>query len=131
MDLATHEFGGGVDAMIRAGILAVLLEARAQRLAPADSSVDVPDVPATTTRAGALAQVGVTFGAWEPAVRGSWFDDATALEDNGNTAEVTAGVTWHTWTDVLRIGGGYVARLELAGEPLDNDTARLWLQLAL
>jgi len=131
MDLATHDFGGGIDAMIRTGMLAVLLEARTERLAPSDTSVDVPDVPATTTRVGALAQVGATFGQWEPAVRGSWFDDATALEDNGDTAEVTAGVTLHSRTDVLRLGAGYVARLELAGAPLANDTARLWLQLAL
>jgi hypothetical protein len=131
MDLATHELGGGIDALLRTGGLAVLLEGRAERLAPADTSVAVPDVPATTTRLGALAQVSATFGGWEPALRGSWFDDAIALEDNGDTAELTAGVTWHSPTDALRAGGGYVARLELAGAPLDNDTARLWLQLAL
>ena len=131
MDLATHDFGGGIDAMFRTGVLAVLLEARSERLVPADTSVDVPEVPATTTRVGALAQVGLTFGAWEPAVRGSWFDDAIALEDNGDTAEVTAGLTVHSKTDALRVGGGYIARIELAGTPLANDTARLWLQLAL
>jgi hypothetical protein len=131
MDLATNELGAGGDAILRAGGLAVLLEARMEHLAPADTSVAVPDVPATTTRAGALLQVGYTLGRWEPAVRGSWFDDATALEDNGDTAELTGGITWHSSTDVVRAGASYVARLELAGAALDNDTARLWLQLAL
>ncbi len=106
LDLATNELGAGVDAILRTGGLAVLVEGRMERLAPADTSVDVPAVPATTTRAGALAQVGCTLGDWEPALRGSWFDDATALEDNGDTAELTAGFTWHSRTDALRVGAG-------------------------
>jgi hypothetical protein len=131
LDLATNQLGAGADALLRAGAFAFLLEGRVERLAPADTSVEVPEVPATTTRVGALAQIGGTFGHWEPAIRGSWFDDATALDDNGDTGEIAGGVTWHSTTDVLRVGGAYVARLELAGAPLSNDTARLWLQLAL
>ena len=131
MDLATNELGGGIDAMFRTGAVAVMLEGRGERLEPADTSVDVPEVPSTTTRVGGLVLVAVTFGRWEPAVRASWFDDAVALRDNGDTAELTGGVTWHSETDKIRLGAGYIARLELAGTPLANDTARLWLQLAL
>src|SRR5678815_5436138 len=101
MDLATNELGAGIDTMIRIGAVAVLLEGRGERLEPADTSVDVPEVPSTTTRVGALALVAATFGRWEPAVRGSWFDDATALEDNGDTAEITGGATYHSATDKL------------------------------
>jgi hypothetical protein len=130
-DLATNELGGGADVLLRAGPLAALVEGRLERLAPADTSVAVPAVPATTTRVGALVQVGCTFEHWEPALRASWFDDATALDDNGDTAELIAGVTWHSREDAVRVGAAYVARRELQGAPLDNDTARLWLQLAL
>jgi hypothetical protein len=131
MDVATNELGGGIDAMLRLGGVAVMLEGRGERLEPSDTSVDVPEVPSTTTRVGALAMVAATFGQWEPAIRASWFDDSVALEDNGDTGEITGGVTLHSRADQVRVGAGYVARLELAGTPLKNDTARLWLQLAL
>ena len=131
MDVATDELGGGIDAMFRTGAVAVMLEGRGERIEPADTSVDVPEVPSKTTRVGALALVAATFGPWEPAIRASLFDDSTELRDNGDTAEVTGGVTLHSRFDNLRVGACYVARLELAGTPLANDTARLWLQLAL
>jgi hypothetical protein len=131
MGLATDEVGLGIDWLFRTGVFAAMGEVRAERIAPADTTVAVPDVPATTTRRGMLAQVGVTLGRWEPALRLSSFDDAWELEDNGDTRELAGGLTWHSRTDALRVGAAYVARLELAGAPLDNDTARLWLQLAL
>jgi hypothetical protein len=131
LDLATNEMAGGADAMLRAGGLAVLVEARMSQLSPADTTIAVPDVVATTTRTGALLQVGYTLGAWEPAVRGAWFDDAKALEDNGDVAEVSGGLGWHGEDDHVKAGLVYVTRLELQGAALDNDTARLWLQLAL
>jgi hypothetical protein len=42
---------------------------------------------------------------------------------------VTAGATAHLLEDHLRLGGGYVLRMERGGESLPNDTVRLWGQV--
>ena len=53
------------------------------------------------------------------------------MDDNGDVANLIAGVTWHGLEDTVRFGGGYVLRIERAGETMRNDSARLWMQFAL
>lgn len=130
-DLATSTLGVGGDLILRVAGLAVLAEGRMTRATPTHTDVAEPDVLDATTRIGAMAQVGYTVGDFEPAVRFSLFDDDTAYDDNGDVADLTAGVTWHTLEDAVRVGAGYVLRLERAGASSPNDTARLWVTLAL
>ena len=130
-DLATTTSGYGADLIARVSGLAVLVEGRVSTTAPTATDLDLPGVLAETPRRGALAQVGYTVGNYEPIVRVSTFDDHRDLEDSGDILEGMGGVTWHSEADVVRAGGGYVYRRESGGAPLDNDSARLWLQLKL
>ena len=40
-------------------------------------------------------------------------------------------MVWHGKNDSIRAGALYVTRLELQGQPVQNDSARLWMQLKL
>lgn len=125
-DIATDTLGAGVDMMLRVAGLAVTAEARLADITPDDATVDQPDVLSDTRQIGVLAQVGYTVGRFEPAVRFSYFDDATAREDNGDVGDVVAGVTWGNKSASNRIGGGFIHRIEFQGEPINNDSLRLW-----
>ena len=131
LDLATNELGAGVDAILRTGGLAVLVEGRMESLAPADTSVDVPvsrrgrREPGRSPRSAARSATGSRLFV-DP-----WFDDATALEDNGDTASSRGVHVARSYGCAAASALGTWRRLELAGAALDNDTARLWLQLAL
>ena len=127
-DVAISEFGYGADLLVRAGSLAVLLEALSLALEPTNSDLKNPEVLSKTQRLGGTAQVGYTVGAWDPAIRAEWFDDATLSTDNGDLIHIVAGVTGHFVEDTVRAGGGLVHRQELGGKSLANDTARIWLQ---
>ena len=91
--------------------------------------VDSPAVLSQTNQLGYLAQVGYSMGSFEPAIRYSFFDDNTDLDNAGQGQEITAGLTWHNKTDSIRIGGSYVMRLEAESYVIANDTARLWMML--
>ncbi|MBX2796896.1 MAG: OprO/OprP family phosphate-selective porin [Myxococcales bacterium] len=130
-DRATTTAAVGGDAILRVAGLAVLGEVRLARITPTNTDVDVPGVLAETPRFGAMAQAGYTFGRFEPAVRFSVFDDHTGIDDNGDVAEGALGMTWHSGEDHIRVGAGYVLRLETQGRSIANDTARLWLQLRI
>lgn len=130
-DIATQTVGAGADAILRVSGLSLLVEGRLAQIKPTDSDIAEPDVVADTTRVGGYAQVGYAAGDWEPALRFSMFDDDRDATDNGDVMDLTAGVTWHGLDDALRLGGGYVLRLERGGETSPNDTARLWAQVAL
>jgi len=97
---------------------------------PVDSPVELPGTLASTPRVGLVAQAGYTVGPWEPAVRLSTFDDNTNTDDNGDVADLHAGITWHGAKDAVRAGAGYVMRLEMGGTATSNDSARAWFQLA-
>ena len=129
--ISTDTTGFGGDVLARVGGLALLVEAHMVNLVPTNSDVDLPGVMAATSRLGGVAQLGYTVGNFEPVARFSMFDDHTELEDNGDVGEAMAGLTWHGMEDTIRVGGGWITRLELAGAPASNDTARLWLQLKL
>lgn len=126
---ATRTVGYGADLMVRVQGLAVLAEARQARYTPTDTTLDVPGVLAPTTRRGAFIQAGYSVGGLEPAVRYGVFDDDASASDSGDVAEAVGGITWHGYEDGLRIGGGYVARIERGGRSYPNDTARLWMQV--
>lgn len=130
MDVATHTWAVGADALLRAGDLAVLVDGKYARVTPGDASVDVPGVWEPTTRLGLTGQVSWTFGSFEPAARASVYQDDTV----GTYTHVLLGGVWHATVagrpDVVRLGAGYQLRLE-SGAAIPNDTARLWLQFAL
>lgn len=128
---STTTVGYGGDVMLRVSGLAVLIEGHFSQITPTNSDLDVPGVLSETRRMGALAQVGWTAGHWEPAVRVSVFDDDRDSSDNGDVGDVLGGVTWHWKDDHVRVGGGYVLRMERGGASLANDTARLWVSLTL
>lgn len=124
---STASFGG--DLMLRMAGFHLLAEGRMAQLKPTHSDVEQPGVFSKVTRIGGLAQVGYAVGPVEPAVRFSLFDDDTDSDDAGDSMELTAGVTGHLVDDMVRVGGGYVLRMETGGAAISNDTARLWLSL--
>jgi len=130
-DVATDTTGFGADMILRVGGLAVTAEGRMATIAPDDTTIAQPDVLAGTRRLGALAQVGYSVAAYEPAVRFSLWDDDADNEDNGDVADVLAGVTRNGRNHNWRVGGGYVHRMELGGTPIQNDTVRLWMLVRL
>lgn len=130
-DVATRTVNLGGDVMVRVSGLAILAEGRYASVTPTDTTVAAPDVWDPTKRLGLTAQVGYTVGAYEPTVRFSTFDDDMDTDDNGDVAIMNAGLTWHGLDDAVRVGGGYVLRLEQGGQSMRNDTARLWMQFAL
>jgi hypothetical protein len=130
-DVATDTLGFGADMILRIGGLAITAEGRMADIKPGDTTVDMPGVLAETRRLGALAQVGYTVAGYEPAVRFSLFDDDADVEDNGDVADIVAGITRSGRDAAWRIGGGYVHRMELGGAAIQNDTVRLWMLLRL
>lgn len=129
-DIATQTLGAGGDLLMRVAGFHLLAEGRFARSSARNSGVAEPGVLAPVTRLGALGQLGYGIGPIEPALRFSWFDDDTESQDNGDLAELTAGLTAHLMEDRLRLGAGYVLRLELAGATVPNDTARLWTSMS-
>lgn len=128
-EAAVDELVVGGDLIFRMKGLTVIGEGHWARLTPTDTTVVDPAVLAQTTRIGAYAQVGYTVAErWEPVVRWETFDEDTALSDNGDLMHTYAGVTGHFLEDKLRVGGGYVLRMETGGANISNDTARLWIQ---
>lgn len=128
-EFATRTMGYGGDLIVRVAALSLLVEGHAASITPTGSDIELPDVSVDTMRWGGYAQVGYSIGRWEPVARFEMFDDDTKVSDNGDLAAGTFGVTAHLMEDHLRLGGGYVLRLERGGAGLPNDTARLWGQV--
>ena len=128
-DIATSTLSAGGDLMLRVAGFHLMAEGRFARLSPRNSDISEPGVFVDVNRWGGLAQVGYGIGPVEPAVRFSLFDDDTSADDNGDVAELTAGLTGHMLHDHVRVGGGYVLRLEQGGATLSNDSVRLWTSL--
>ena len=119
----------GGDVMLRVSGLSLMLEADLSKLTPVSTDTYEPVVQQDTMRWGGFAQVGYTVNMLEPMVRVEAFDDDTQSDDNGDIAIATMGLTGHMLEDHLRLGGGYVLRLERQGQSLPNDTVRLWSQV--
>jgi len=126
---ATNTLAYGGDVLLRWSGLALLAEVHLATIEPGATNIDVPEVSASTTRFGAVAQAGWSFGQWEPAVRVELFDDDQSLEDNGDIMKITAGITGHFAEDTVRAGFSYDHREETGGQSLANDTARLFFQM--
>jgi hypothetical protein len=130
-ETAISSTGYGADLIVRLEGLTVLAEARQVVSEPKEDLVMVPGVFAETTRQGVMTQVGYSIGSFEPALRYSILDDDMDVEDVGDVAEGMAGVTWHGDDGRFRAGTGYAYRMERGGQPVTNDTVRMWLQLKL
>ncbi len=126
--IATDELILGGDLIVRAQGLALLAEVRSGSLTPTDTTLDVPSVLTETEQFGYFAQLGYTVSAFELAARYSTFDDNTALDNAGDAGAIRAGVTWHSPTDSVRVGGGYQKRMETGSDEIANDSAVLWMQ---
>ena len=126
---ATDTLAYGADLLFRIKGLALLAEVHMASLSAGDSTVDVPDVFADTSRLGAVVQAGWTVGLFEPAIRAEIYDDDRGAEDNGDVLKAVAGVTAHFSEDRVRAGMAYVHRQELGGQSVANDTARLFFQM--
>lgn len=133
--LSTEELAFGGDLMLRVEGLAVMAEVVSSTIQPADSTIVPPGVLEDTPRLGTVFQAGYSVWRLEPVARYSSFDDHRELNDNGDIAIIEGGLTWHGPKDAVRAGAMWVSRLETkAGEgatQVDNDTARLWLQLRI
>jgi hypothetical protein len=127
-DIATDTLAVGADTMLRAGRLSLLLDGAWQRVTPTATDVDVPGTWSETTRTAGTAQLGVAWKAWEPALRWTMVDDSAL----GVHQQLMAGAVWHgsvqeDGRDSVRLGGGYVRRLE--SPERSNDSVRLWAQM--
>ncbi|MCB9758830.1 MAG: hypothetical protein H6739_03240 [Alphaproteobacteria bacterium] len=127
---ATRTLSYGGDLIFRVSGLTVLAEAHMDQLTPTLSEVYEPAVLVQTRRWGAFGQVGYAVGPVEPVARFELFDDDTDTQDNGDVMIGVFGVTTHWLEDHLRLGGGYVLRLETFGASIPNDTVRLWGQVS-
>ena len=130
-EIATDTTGFGADLMLRASGLSVMAEGRMALIGPDNTDVEQPGVLSETRRMGGLAQVSYTVNRFEPAVRFSLYDDDMDTEDNGDVADVMTGVTWNSKGANMRLGGGYVYRIELGGVSVSNDTVRLWWMMRI
>jgi hypothetical protein len=129
-DLGTEETGYGADAIFRIEGLALMAEWHMATLSPQNADIVMPSLMAEAPRMGAVYQAGYSVWMVEPHIRYTTFDDNRNFDDNGDVAEVQGGITWHGGDDMVRAGLAYVHRTEPAGVATDNDTARMWLQLA-
>ncbi|MBM74493.1 MAG: hypothetical protein CMK59_03760 [Proteobacteria bacterium] len=129
-DLSVTTTAYGADFIFRYSGLALLGEYRVEQLEPANSDIVDPGVLSQTKRDGYLAQVGYSYKGYEFATRYDYFDDNKDIDNAGDVAQLLVGVTYHTREDRVRIGGGYQMRLERdATSVIENDTARLWIQI--
>jgi hypothetical protein len=129
--VATDIHAGGIDVLGRIKGLTIQGEFALNLLQPDEApTVLAPDVPENTLRMGAMAQISyyrdVGLGAIEPAVRFSWLDTATHLEDNGDVGNLQAGMSWREPIPFVDLGAAYVHRMELGGRDALNDTVRVW-----
>jgi len=98
-----------------------------------DNTVLPPTVPEKTIRRGVSGQIAwygllpKNLGGIEPAVRFSWYDDATHLQDNGDVGILHAGVSWREPIPFIDVGVGYIHRMEFEGRQINNDSLRVWI----
>ncbi len=129
MDVATNTVAAELDAVVRAGPLSVLAEGSYATVTPTATDVAAAGVWDPTTRLGVTGEVNVGVGRFQPAARVSWFSDSAL----GSWTQLLGGVVAHVGpagnNDLVRVGAGYVLRLE--SDPVPNDTVRLWGQFWL
>ncbi len=125
-DVATTTMGATGDVVLRAGPVTAFGEGTFANIKPGATDVASPEVTDPTTQVGVTGELNVALGRFQPAARVSWLSDSAL----GSWTDVLGGVIVHVGTpdmaDVVRIGAGYVLRLE--SDPVQNDTVRLWVQ---
>jgi len=130
--LAQHRVN--VDLLARYKGLTLFAEGGMAFLSPDDDpTVLPPGVPETTRRMGGLVQLSyykeLPVGAIEPAVRFSYFDDATHLKDNGDVGILHGGMNWREPVPFVDVGAAYIHRMELQGRQTANDSFRIFFGL--
>lgn len=123
-----------VDLLARYKGLTLFAEGGMAFLSPDDDpTVLPPGVPETTRRMGGLVQLSyykeLPVGAIEPAVRFSYFDDATYLKDNGDVGILHGGMNWREPVPFVDVGAVYIHRMELQGRQTANDSFRIFFGL--
>ena len=130
--VSTNTLGLNADALARMGPVTAMVGITRNAITPNDDLVAPPGVLEDTVTLGFTGQVslfvpmntgGLDFGA-----RYSSFDDAVALDDNGDVSIVHTGVSWRDIAPGVDLGAGYILRLERQGRSIPNDTVRLWTQ---
>jgi hypothetical protein len=135
-EVATSTKAANIDFLARVGALALLGEATYSVIAPADSTVTTPAVPAETKRLGMMLQasayipMGEELGL-EPAFRIATYDDANHIKDNGDVSIMHGGLSVRDIVSGLDLGGAFIHRIEREGRSVKNDTLRLWVQTHL
>lgn len=128
-DVATRTIAASGDVVVRGGPVSALVEGAWATVSPTATDVASPDVWDPTTRVGVTGEVNVGIGRFQPAARVSWYSDSAL----GDWTQVLGGVVAHVgpkgMPDLVRVGAGYVLRLE--SDPIPNDTVRLWGQFWL
>ncbi len=132
--LTTQEQRVNVDLLGRIKGITLLIEGGMGFVSPdEDPTVLPPDVPETTRRLGGMAQLSyykeTKIGAIEPAVRFSYFDDATHLKDNGDVGILHAGLNWREPLPFVDVGAAYIHREEFQGRSTQNDSVRVFFGL--
>ena len=146
-DSATRTTSLEADLLARYGLVTLLGEVISSGITPTATDVADPAVAATTQRLGWLGQASLwipvgTTGTFEEngpglnvdpprglevSVRYATFDDAVALQNNGDVAILHAGTTLRNLLPRVDVGLGYIHRAEATATP--NDTIRLWTQI--
>lgn len=129
LDVATTTMGASASAVLRAGVFTAFGEGTFAQITPTATDVAAPGVTDPTTRMGVTGEANVSIGRWQPAARVSTYSDSAL----GSWTQVLAGLVVHAGMkgdpDLVRVGVGYVLRLE--SDPVQNDTIRLWAQARL
>ncbi len=129
MDIASSTLAADANVVLRAGPVSVLGEGSWATVTPTATDVASPEVSDATTRLGVTGEANVAVGRFQPAARVSYYSDSAI----GSWTQVLAGVVVHAGVagtqDIVRVGAGYVLRLE--SDPIPNDTVRLWVQARL
>lgn len=130
MDVATDTVAVGGDALLRHRGLALLLDGSWAKITPTHSEIAVPGVLSPTSRMAITTQISYSVKAWELSAR------FTGLEDDslGRYGQVLGGLVYHALPDQrdlarLRVGGGYIHRIEPEGLP--NNSVRVWTQVRI
>lgn len=130
LDVSTNTLAAGGDVLMRYRGVALLVDGAWSKISPVNSDIAVPGVLADTTRMALTTQLSYSIKDWELAARFTGMDDSSL----GKYGQILGGVVFHALHDKrdldrLRVGAGYVHRLEPEG--LKNNSVRLWTQVRI
>ncbi len=131
-DVATSTQAFEADLLARYSVVTLMGELIRSRIRPTQTDVAAPSVAGATDRMGWLGQLSV----WVPidgpqgieiAGRYATFDDAAALDNNGDVAILHAGATARDLLSGVDLGLAFIHRSE--PDAVRNDTLRLTVQV--